>query len=62
MPFGDCEPVGEGVFEMRIDTGPGFRVYFGVDGDEMILLGGGDKSKQSSDIEKARKRWEDYNA
>lgn len=60
--YGDCEPVGNGVYELRFDVGPGYRVYFGIDGDEMIRLGGGDKSTQGPDIRKARKCWEDYNA
>jgi putative addiction module killer protein len=60
--YGDCEPVGDGVFELRIDKGPGYRVYFGVDGDSVILLGGGDKRTQVSDIRKAKERWSDYNA
>lgn len=49
--FGDCEPVGDGVFELRIHFGPGFRVYFGIVGDQLILLlCGGDKSSQNRDI------------
>lgn len=60
--YGDCEPVGEGVYELIFDTGPGYRVYFGIDGNEVILLGGGDKSTQVSDIRKAKGCWEDYNA
>ena len=60
--YGDCEPVGDGVYELRLDTGPGYRVYFGIDGNEMILLGGGDKSTQASDIKRAQECWEDYNA
>jgi len=60
--YRDCEPVGEGVFELRIDKGPGYRVYFGIDGDDVILLSGGDKSSQASDIKKAKERWRDYNA
>ena len=60
--YGNCEPVGEGVFELKFDLGPGYRVYFGIDGDQIILLGGGDKSTQVSDIRKAHECWEDYNA
>ena len=51
---GDVEPVGEGVSELRIDYGPGYRVYFKKHGREMvILLAGGDKRTQSADIKTA---------
>jgi putative addiction module killer protein len=60
--YGDCEPVGAGVYELKLDFGPGYRIYFGIDGDEIVLLGGGDKSTQSADILKAKDCWEDYNA
>jgi len=60
--FGSCEPVGEGVHELKIDFGPGYRVYFGVDGDQVILLGGGDKSSQAANIATAKQRWRDYSA
>ena len=52
---------GSGVFECRIDSGPGYRVYFGKDGDTLIvLLGGGTKRRQQQDIETARKLWREY--
>ncbi|NEU14072.1 type II toxin-antitoxin system RelE/ParE family toxin [Methylobacterium sp. BTF04] len=53
--FGDVEPVGDGVFEMRIHTGPGYRLYYTRRGEAVyLLLIGGDKSSQSRDIQKAR--------
>ncbi|HUF74407.1 MAG TPA: type II toxin-antitoxin system RelE/ParE family toxin [Gammaproteobacteria bacterium] len=60
---GDWKSVGEGVRELRIDHGPGFRVYYGQDGDALILLlCGGDKRTQAKDIEKAHDYWKDYKA
>ena len=60
--FGDCEPVGDGVHELRIDYGPGYRIYFGNDGKQLvILLCGGTKRRQEKDIKKAKEYWEDYN-
>ena len=61
--LGDTRGVGEGVIERRADFGPGYRIYFAWDGMELIiLLGGGDKSAQRSDIYRARERWRDYRA
>lgn len=59
--LGDCHGVGEGVQELRIDYGPGYRVYFGQDGRTVVLLlCGGDKSRQAKDIENAKRYWKDY--
>lgn len=56
--FGDVKPVGEGVSELRINYGPGYRVYFVKSGDNVyLLLGGGGKSSQSNDINKAKANW-----
>ena len=52
--FGDVKPVGEGVSELRVDYGPGYRVYFLRKGETLVvLLGGGDKQTQSRDIRRA---------
>jgi putative addiction module killer protein len=51
---------GSGVFELRIDFGPGYRVYFGKDGDDRIILFGGTKQRQQRDINAAIVQWEDY--
>ena len=57
----DVRGVGSGVSERRIHAGPGYRVYFGRDGDALIvLLGGGTKARQHRDIEQARELWQDY--
>ncbi len=59
--MGHCEPVGEGVMELKIDFGPGYRVYFGQVGNKLVvLLNGGDKSSQSKDIKTAHAYWADY--
>jgi len=59
--FSNVKGVQQGVFEKKIDWGPGYRVYFGKDGDDLIiLLGGGAKARQDEDIEDAQDRWRDY--
>ncbi len=59
--LGDYRSVGEGVYESRIDYGPGYRVYFGQIGTTIVLLlCGGDKSTQDQDILKAIQYWKDY--
>ncbi len=63
--FGDCRAIagGNGVSELRLDFGPGFRVYYGIDGATIILLlCGGDKSSQRRDIGKAKGLWTAYKA
>jgi putative addiction module killer protein len=61
--LGDWKTVGEGVCELRIDYGPGYRVYYAQDGELLILLlCGGDKRTQTKDIEKAHGYWKDYKA
>ena len=59
--FSNTKGVGGGVFECRINFGPGYRVYFAKDGERIvILLGGGTKQRQQDDIQRALNRWEDY--
>ena len=59
--FGDCKPVGEGVHELSITLGPGYRVYFArVRRGVVLLLCGGDKKSQAKDIGKAKDYWQDY--
>lgn len=59
--FGDWKSVGEGVFELRISEGKGYRVYYGKEGETIvILLCGGDKSSQTKDIKQAKIYWKDF--
>ena len=59
--FGDCKPLSDGVWELRIDHGPGYRVYYAKTGKEIVLLLiGGDKRRQQADIETARSYWKDW--
>lgn len=58
---GDLKSVGAGVFELRVDVGPGYRVYCGLAGSTVVrLLCGGDKRTQSRDIEVSHDYWKDY--
>jgi len=59
--FSKVKGVGRGVFEYVIDFGPGYRIYFGKDGEQLvILLGGGTKKQQQTDINHAIQLWEEY--
>jgi putative addiction module killer protein len=59
--FGDSKSVGKGVRELRIDFGPGYRVYYGIEkGRIILLLGGGTKRGQTRDVRKAIDRWTTY--
>ena len=59
--FGDTKPVGDGVYELRIDYGPGYRVYYSQHRSEVVLLLiGGDKSSQQKDIDKAKRLNAEY--
>jgi len=59
--FSNTKRLGGGVLESRIDFGPGYRIYFGREGDSIvILLGGGTKKRQQNDIENAKVLWKEY--
>lgn len=60
--FGDHKFVGDGVWELRVDYGPGYRVYYALAARRVILLlCGGDKRRQSADVRRANALWKDYN-
>jgi putative addiction module killer protein len=59
--FGAAKALGDGVFEIRMDFGPGYRVYYGRDGKTIIiLLGGGSKRRQDADVAAAVERWKRF--
>ena len=59
--FSNVKGVGSGIYEYTVDFGPGYRIYFGKDGDRLvILLGGGTKKRQQQDIATAVALWQDY--
>jgi putative addiction module killer protein len=59
--FGDCRYLGNGLYELKFDVGPGYRIYYGRDGKTVvILLHAGHKKRQSADIDVARGFWADY--
>ena len=59
--FSKVKGIGAGVYEYKIDCGPGYRIYFGKDGElVVILLGGGTKKRQNRDIQAAQECWADY--
>jgi putative addiction module killer protein len=59
--FGDSKSLGQGVYELRIHFGPGYRIYYGLDGQVIVLLlCGGDKITQKKDIKKAKTFWKNY--
>ena len=59
--FSTAKSAGSGVSELRLDFGPGYRVYFGKDGERLVLLlGGGTKKRQQADIEAAHGLWSEY--
>ena len=59
--FGDCKPLDAGVWELKIDCGAGYRVYYAQSGKTLILLlAGGDKRTQKTDIAEAKRRWQNW--
>ena len=59
--YSNVKSLGEGIYEYKIDFGPGYRVYFGQDGEELVILvGGGSKKQQDKDIKMAKYYWQEY--
>lgn len=58
--FGDTRGLQDGIFELKIDYGPGYRVYFGQVGNQIHLIGGGSKRSQRKDIAAAKKFWKEH--
>lgn len=59
--LGDHRSIGEGVFEFRLDFGPGYRIYFSrIGNQQLLLLMGGDKNSQAKDIARAKQYWKDF--
>lgn len=59
--YGDYKSLQDGVYELRFPFGPGHRVYFGEDGNTVVvILAGGDKSSQTTDIDRAKTSWKEY--
>jgi len=59
--YSNVKSLGDGVFEYKIDFGPGYRIYFGQDGDELVILvDGGSKKQQDKDIKIAKQYWNEY--
>jgi len=59
--FGDCKPIGDGIWELRVDWGPGYRVYYAIEGKHVVLLcEGWDKRTQTADIARAIARWNEW--
>ena len=58
----NARSVGKGIFEYKLNFGPGYRIYFAHDGDLLVVLHGGSKKRQGQDINYARELWADYKA
>jgi putative addiction module killer protein len=59
--LGDCRHISDGIYELRIHHGPGYRIYFGdLDGENVVLLCGGSKRTQKRDIKKAQEYWQEF--